>query len=177
MVAKDILVDGYNVIKNNAAFKFVEAKSLAASREALITQMVSKYRHTPHRVTIVFDGDGDYEQKVTDRRIGIIYSKRGETADSVIARLTALWRVESREVEMYSDDGEVRFAVTSEGGQAYRTKTLTTYLNAPSQDVALKYQYRQKARRDYGLDPSCKIEDDLDDQSPKGKKKSPRRRK
>ncbi|HAG97747.1 MAG TPA: hypothetical protein DCL75_02515 [Ktedonobacter sp.] len=57
-MGRDILVDGYNIIKNSATFRTVETRNFAAARAALLTQLVSRYRHTPHRVIVVFDGDG-----------------------------------------------------------------------------------------------------------------------
>ena len=88
-VGRDILVDGYNVIKRDASFQALSTKSLASARQLLVDQLASRYRHTPHQVIVVFDGDGVSEQTLQDRRVRIIYSRAGETADSVIARLAA----------------------------------------------------------------------------------------
>ena len=108
-MGRDILVDGYNIIKNGAAFKNVEARNFAAARDALVTQLVNRYRHTPHRVLLVFDGDSASEQVTHDRRICIIYSRHGETADSVIARLAAEARAAGREIEMYSSQEPIPY--------------------------------------------------------------------
>ena len=153
-MGRDILVDGYNMIKNSASFASVEARNQAAAREALITQLVSRYRHTPHHVTVVFDGDGASEQVSHDRRICIIFSRHSETADSVIARLAAEARYAGREVEMYSNDGEVQRAVTQHGGQAHTTSQLTKQLNAAPRDVERRYRQRIAKRHQYGLDGS-----------------------
>ncbi|HET8914045.1 MAG TPA: NYN domain-containing protein [Ktedonobacteraceae bacterium] len=173
-MGREILVDGYNVIKNGASFRSIEVRNLAAAREALITQMVSKFRHTPHKITIVFDGDGNSEQTLHDRRICIIYSKRGETADSVIARLTTELRMANREVEMYSDDGEVRYAVMSQGGTAHQTVQLITHLNAPSKDVAARHHHRARMKRRLGIDPN--YDPDAEPEYPHPKKKSSHKR-
>lgn len=129
-MGRDILVDGYNVIKNSPSFQAVEARNLAGARTLLITQLVNRYRHTPHQVIVVFDGNDIHEQISHDRRIRIIYSRYGETADSVIARLAAEARVAGREVEMYSNDYEVQQAVSQQGGSIYTTSQLTHQLNA-----------------------------------------------
>lgn len=174
-MGRDILVDGYNVIKNSASFARVEARNLAAAREALITQLVSRYRHTPHRVTVVFDGDGASEQISYDRRICIIFSCHSETADSVIARLAAEARYAGREVEMYSNDGEVQRAVTQQGGEIHTTDQLTKQLNAAPRDVERRYRQRIARRRRYGLDGSDPDEDEPEYRSGKGRKKRRRR--
>ena len=157
----DILVDGYNVIKRNASLQALSVKSLADARQLLINQLRSRYRHTPHQVIVVFDGDGVSEQTIQDRRVRIMYSRAGETADSVIARLAASARTAGREVELYSDDSEVRQSVSQQGGTIKSTNQLTKNLNAAPADLARLSHHRQQARRQYGLDPRQKYE--LDD--------------
>jgi len=163
-VGRDILVDGYNVIKRDVSFQALSAKRLAAARQLLIDQLASRYRHTPHQVIVVFDGSGVSEQSVQDRRVRIIYSRAGETADSVIARLAASARAVGREVELYSDDREVRQSVSQQGGSVGSTNQLTKHLNAAPAELARLSRHRQQARRQYGLNPAQKYE--LDDYEP-----------
>lgn len=151
-MGREILVDGYNVIKRDASLQAVEARNFAAARDALITQLVTRYRHTPHHVTVVFDGKGSSEQVTHERRIRIIYSRAGESADSVIARLAAQARADGREVEIYSDDLEVRASVTKEGGSAKTTGQLTSQFNAPPAHLKRLVRHRQFVRHKYGLD-------------------------
>ena len=178
-MGRDILVDGYNIIKNSATFRTVETRNFAAARAALITQLVHRYRHTPHHVIVVFDGDGTSEQVSHDRRIRIIYSRYNETADNVIKRLAAEARATGREVEMYSNDGEVRQAVAQQGGGVHSVDQLTSQLNAPSRDVARRARHRLAVRQKYGLDPSYDPDSEPEYlHTPKGgKKKSSRHRK
>ena len=73
-------------------------KSLAAARRLLINQLVLDIVDTPHQVIVVFDGNGVSEQSSQDRRVRIVYSRAGETADnSAIARL--LLQHEQRDVK------------------------------------------------------------------------------
>ena len=174
----DILVDGYNVIKNNEMFKAMELKNFSSARVILIKQLHNKYRDTLHRVIVVFDGDGDSEQVSHEDHIRIIYSRYDETADNVIKRLAAEARQNGREVVMYSDDEEVRQAVSEHGGNPLSTHTLTTKLNAAPRDVAIRSAHRQEARRVYGLAPSRKAEDEepYPQHQPSKKKKKRRHR-
>ena len=171
----EILVDGYNVIKNNEPFRSAQKHGLLHARTLLIQQLHSKYRHTPHHVTIVFDGDGTNEVVSHEHRIQIIFSRRGQTADQVIVRLAAELQKQGWEVRTVSDDLEVRHGVTSSGGDVRSTGQLTNHLNAPSRDVEQKIRHRQKAIRDYGLNPAQKPEDDDGYGSSHKGKKSPRR--
>ena len=157
-MGRDILVDGYNVIKRDTAFQTLSAKSVAAARQLLVDQLVSRYRHTPHQVIVVFDGEGVSEQRTQDRRIRIIYSRSGETADSVIVRLAASAQAAGREVELYSDDSELRQSVSRHSGRVSSTGQLTKHLNAAPTNLAQLSQHRQQARREYGLDAAKKYE-------------------
>lgn len=159
----DILVDGYNVIKNNAMFKYVEDKSQAEARNLLIKQLKNRYRNTTDRVVVIFDGKGAREQMLHIDHICVIYSCYGETADAVIARLAMEANEKGVEVMMYSDDGEVKQSVIKQGGHALTTKGLVSGLNAAPQDLADRAQYRQAMRRMYGIDPSAKVQQDEED--------------
>lgn len=159
-MGRDILVDGYNVIQRDASFQSVRQRSFESARHALITQLISRYRHTPHRVTVVFDGDAPQEQSTHQQRVRIIFSRAGETADSVIARIAAQARAEGRDVEMFSDDMEVQQAVRSAGGTAQSTEQLTSHLNAPPKHLKRLVDHRRMVRRKYGLDPMQGKDDD-----------------
>ncbi len=173
----EILVDGYNVIKNNMMFQMVEVKSLAESRMLLIRQLKNRYRQTTHRVIVVFDGNSRQEQVSHDEHIRIIYSRYGETADSVIVRLAAEAQDNGQQVILYSDDVEVKENVLERGGQTQTTRTLTAHLNEAPRDIALRSQHRQAMRRAYGIDPAYKPDDELEPhhQAHKKKKKTPKR--
>jgi predicted RNA-binding protein with PIN domain len=158
----DILVDGYNVIKKNSMFQMLETRNLAVARDTLVKQLKNRYRHTAFRVIVVFDGNGPCEQVSHDEYIRIIFSRQGETADRVIARLAAEARAHGREVLVYSDDVEVQQSVIEQGGKKYTTSHLTRHLNAAPQDVEIRARHRQAMRRDYGLDPTAKWKDDED---------------
>lgn len=156
----DILVDGYNVIKKNSMFQILETRNLAVARDTLIKQLKNRYRHTTFRVIVVFDGNGSCEQVSHDEHIRIIFSRQGQTADSVIARLAAEARANGREILVYSDDIEVQQSVIEQGGKRHTTQHLTKHLNAAPLDVEIRARHRQAIRHDYGLDPTAKWKDD-----------------
>ena len=160
----DILVDGYNVIKTNLMFRSLEIRDLAESRALLIQQLKNRYRQTTHRVIVVFDGNGAREQVSHNDHIRIIFSRHGETADSVIARLAAEARREGRTVELYSNDEEVQRSVAQQGGSVRTTSQLVSHLNAAPRDLKDRVLHRQAMRRMYGLDPQYKADDELDPQ-------------
>jgi predicted RNA-binding protein with PIN domain len=112
------------------------------------------------RVIVVFDGNGTCEQVSHDEHVRIIFSRQGETADRVIARLAAEARANGREIIVYSDDIEVQHSVVEQGGYKHTTHHLTKHLNAPPWDVEARSKHRQAMRHVYGLDPTAKWKED-----------------
>lgn len=179
-MGKVVLVDGYNVIKNNPMFQTLVGNNFAYARELLIRQLKNLYRSTSQQIIVVFDGQGNREQVMHDEHIRVIFSCHGESADSVIARLAAEARAARQEVKMYSDDEEVRSSVVEQGGHIGSTGHLTRDLTAAPRDIEYRVHYRQKMRRAYGIDPMAKYLDDKEEPLPSRKrskkKKPPHRR-
>lgn len=171
VMGRDVLVDGYNVIKKNPMFRAMEIKNLANARASLIRQLQNRFSRTEHRVIVVFDGNGDKEQISHEDHIRIVFSRYGEAADSVITRLAAQARLAGREVEMYSDDGEVKQAVIEQGGIARTTEQLRTQLNAAPDALTRRVMHRQAMKRMYGLDPMYKGDDEPPPMQTRGKKR------
>lgn len=100
-----LIVDGYNVIRQDPQLQAMDARDLEAGRVALLEALAAYRRTRPaHKVTVVFDGwQGGELQESRDRYQGlaIVYSRRGERADEVIKRLLA--RERQRAVVVSSD--------------------------------------------------------------------------
>ena len=116
-IRRTVLVDGYNVIKRDPVLVSIERRGLQAAREALLARLLSSYDLRTCDVVVVFDGQGPAETTEGWGKVRIIYSRSGQTADEVIARLSAAARDPSQVVAI-SDDRSVRDSVTRVGGQA-----------------------------------------------------------
>jgi uncharacterized protein len=127
-----IVIDGYNVIRNTPALRAAEARSLATGREALLERVTVRYRHTPHRVLVIFDGDGPAE-RIQPLRCGshsqVIFSRSGDTADTVILRLTQRERAAGAEVEVITDDLAVRLGGAALGAAGIRSSEVVDCLH------------------------------------------------
>lgn len=87
-----IIVDGYNVIRQWPELALLDRADLQSGREGLLHELQSYRRARGHRITVVFDGreqGGFSEGSESAGGIGVRYSRRGETADALIARLVA----------------------------------------------------------------------------------------
>lgn len=87
-----IIVDGYNLIRQWPELAMLDRADLEAGREALLRALADYRRTRGHRITVVFDGRerGDVSGAAGQAHgIAVRYSRLGETADEVIARLAA----------------------------------------------------------------------------------------
>ena len=117
-----LVVDGYNVIFKTPRYTGLmdtpPAKALSAdpfdrARELLISD-VAAYAQRRFEPVIVFDGSGNVSPdrpNLTRAGVQLIFSKTGESADSVIERLVVQCRLEERDVTVVSSDNTIRATV------------------------------------------------------------------
>ena len=105
-----IIVDGYNVIRQWPELTRLDRADLQSGREALLRELQWYRRAKRHEITVVFDGreQGGFSEETTRvGGIGVRYSRRGETADSVIARLVSERRVGAIVISSDREVGDV----------------------------------------------------------------------
>ena len=125
----------------------MERHSLAAARDALVRKLIAKYRHTPHRVVVVFDAQQPRQTEEHVQRVRVIYTCQGESADAVIARLAREGTAQHQTVVVASSDQEVQSSVLDAGGLAASSADLAAHLNAPPRLLAQRARYRQEVRQ------------------------------
>jgi hypothetical protein len=87
-----IIVDGYNLIRRWPELAMLDRADLGLGRDALLRELQAYQRARRHQITVVFDGrelGGTSEGAERAGGIGVRFSRQGETADAVIARLAA----------------------------------------------------------------------------------------
>jgi len=150
-----ILIDGYNVIRKTPGLLAAERGSLAAGREALLARVAATYRHTPHRVVVVFDGDGPAASvsPLSGRARGqVIFTARGESADAMLSRLAHDAEADGERAVVVSEDLEVRLGAASAGATAALPQELSGRLNHPPRDVAQRGRHRAAVRARWQAD-------------------------
>lgn len=114
-MAVQIIIDGYNLIRQSATLSLIDDQDMQEGREALINLLAEYRQFKPHAITVVFDGtDAPGHLQRNDRILGIDikFSPPGQTADRVIKKLAA--EKKEKAVVVSSDLEVVRFA-ESEG--------------------------------------------------------------
>jgi uncharacterized protein len=149
MDSRCIVIDGYNVIRNTPSLLAAEAQGLAAARDALVGLVVARYRHTSHRIIVVFDGDGTV-QTTQALRCGIgsqvIFTRAGETADDAMVRLAALMRAQGKSVTVASNDWAVRLGGASHGADTATVDDLARRLNAAPRHLEQRARHHAAIR-------------------------------
>ncbi len=105
-----IIVDGYNVIRQSEQLRIIDLRDMQEGREALQDMLVEYRKRKGHPITIVFDGTYAFSPDTRRQRfrgISILFSRHGETADTVIKRMAA--REKERALVVSSDRDIVSF--------------------------------------------------------------------
>jgi len=88
--ARFLIVDGHSVIFAWPDLRKLHARRPSLARESLSKRLRGYQDWTDVRVIVVFDGKGAQVSATSDPHdIQILYSRKGQTADSIIERLAS----------------------------------------------------------------------------------------
>lgn len=110
-----IIIDGYNFIRQSQDLSLLDTYDLQQGREALINLLADYRRIKPHLITVVFDGADAptyYQRRDQIKGIEMVFSRAGQTADAVIKKMAAQKR---EKAVVVSSDMEVVRAAESAG--------------------------------------------------------------
>lgn len=85
-----IVIDGYNLIRQVPALMRHENLSLESGRDALVDKLSSYKKIKGHHIRIVFDGVlnmSDWGSEYSEKGIRIIFSSEGSSADEIIKKI------------------------------------------------------------------------------------------
>jgi len=87
-----IIIDGYNLIRQSPDLSRIDRHDLQGGRETLLERLAGYRKTKRHKITVVFDGTrapGFTPARDRHKGIAVVFSRRGETADSVIKKMAA----------------------------------------------------------------------------------------
>lgn len=108
-----ILIDGYNLIRCSSSLSTLDQQDIQLGREALLHTLAAYKKIKHHMITVVFDGAHApplSQSKDRVKGIKIKFSRSGETADTVIKKITA--REKEKALVVSSDRDVVDFAAS-----------------------------------------------------------------
>ena len=114
-MAVHIIIDGYNLIRQSRKLRSIELQDIQLGRQALIDMLAAYKKVKPHKITVVFDGMGAPSfSRGKDRHKGIEikFSRNGDSADTVIKRMSAR---EKQNALVVSSDRDILSFVEAQG--------------------------------------------------------------
>ncbi len=132
-VISSIIIDGYNLIG-------VDHGDLAVQREGLIRLLAEYRKIRGHDITVVFDGwksGRRIEERLNSGGIKVVYSRLGEKADDVIARIIC---TEKREWVVVSSDREIVLRAWSCGSVPVPSEKFRSLVEDPGRAVGGEYE-------------------------------------
>ncbi len=108
-----IIIDGYNLIRQSGFLDSLDRRSIQAGRDALVEMLTAYRRIKHHDITVVFDGskaplDCPFRDRI--QGVGIVFSRYGELADTVIKRMAA--GEKEKAIVVSSDQDIIRYSAT-----------------------------------------------------------------
>ena len=129
---RNIIIDGYNVIRAEPRFQSLERVSLEHARDVLVQTLASAPRLSNERIVVVFDGRFGSRSHVHASRRGrveILYSGIGQTADEVI--IDQVRRLLPARTVVVSNDLEVRDRARVMGSDVSSAENLLKQVPGP----------------------------------------------
>ena len=83
----ELIIDGYNLIRQSRSLKRLDAQSLEQGREASLERLAAYHKVRGHPITVVFDGWGGFNLSSTHTKhkgITVVFTAQGQTADEWI---------------------------------------------------------------------------------------------
>ena len=131
---KYLLVDGHSVIYGLPELRALHSRQPHKCREVLIRLLTELHDSSDWLVTLVFDGKTGPTEPAEPGKLAIIYSREGQTADSIIERLVGLAPDPAR-VFVVTADGAERVTVESLGAVAMSPERLLDELDLAGRDL------------------------------------------
>ena len=110
-----IIIDGYNLIRQSKPLSALDLQDIQLGREALIDMLAAYKKIKAHRITVVFDGTRSpllALQRDRQKGITIVFSHRGESADTIIKQMAGR---EGQKALVVSSDLDIVHTVEARG--------------------------------------------------------------
>lgn len=132
-----LIVDAYSVIYAWEELCQLHKSNLRKAQEELIRRLIKIHDFSEYRVTVVFDGrsKGRPETHQLPGRFQIIYSREGQTADTVIEQMVATFS-KPEKIYVITDDNLERSTVESLGANTLSTDILRGILNQSNDEYS-----------------------------------------
>lgn len=132
-----LIVDGYNLLYNWPELARLKEASFDHARDKLIRELSNYQAYWGGRVIIVFDAHkvpGATEKRERVGEVEVIYSREGETADTVIEKLVGNINIKGQVYVATSDQAEQRI-ILGKGALRIPVRELRVYVEQARQEM------------------------------------------
>ena len=154
-----IIIDGYNLIRQSKSLSILDMQDIQLGRDTLVDMLAAYKKVKSHRITVVFDGNTAplfSRQRNRRKGISIIFSHKGESADTVIKKMACKDRQKALVV---SSDQDIVESAAASGAATVSADDFENKLKMAFNNDGLQFN-----------------RDDYSGWRPTTKKKGPRRR-
>lgn len=124
-----VIIDGYNLLHQDAAFDGLRA-DLQTARQRLVRRVESAALEMAPRITVVFDGrESGVDASLCASHLEVVFSPSNRTADGVIERMVADAQAPERICVITSDRVEEQI-VSSAGAAVLSCESFSSRCNA-----------------------------------------------
>lgn len=128
-----LIIDGYNLITNRPKLIKAKRKGIESARAELFNLMQAYCDFTAQEAIIVYDGS-QKERSVEDANPTVIFSKKGESADTVIESL--VYNLDDKSnVKVVTDDRALENLIVGMGASVISAKSLELEVKSASSSL------------------------------------------
>lgn len=148
-----LLVDGYNIIGAWKELRALKADKLVDARDRLIEMMAEYQAFSGWRVIVVFDAHmvPGIEKKKKQHQVEVIFTRKNETADERIEKLTTTLVSRRDQVHVATSDFTEQWVVFAQGALRKSARELELEMEHVQSNISKKVKVIHDQR------PSSKI--------------------
>ena len=148
-----LLVDGYNIIGAWKELRALKAEKLVDARDRLIEMMAEYQAFSGWRVIVVFDAHmvPGIEKKKKQHQVEVIFTRKNETADERIEKLTTTLVSRRDQVHVATSDFTEQWVVFAQGALRKSARELELEMEHVQSNISKKVKVIHDQR------PSSKI--------------------
>ncbi len=148
-----LLVDGYNIIGAWKELRALKADKLVDARDRLIEMMAEYQAFSGWRVIVVFDAHmvPGIEKKKKQHQVEVIFTRKNETADERIEKLTTTLVSRRDQIHVATSDFTEQWVVFAQGALRKSARELEIEMELVQSNISKKVRVIHEQR------PSSKI--------------------
>lgn len=143
-----LLVDGYNMIGAWQDLRALRDKDLEEARNLLIEQMAEYQAVMGYRVIVIFDAhlSQGTEQAYVQNGVEVIYTRKGETADERIEKLSGELKGRKIQIHVATSDMAEQSVVFGQGALRKSARELEIEIGIVKKNISSRVKETQNER-------------------------------